>query len=111
MSREGGTKESRAEGEAQLYSFAQVTLEALIQIEEEELGLEDSSLRLFCRMDISVIDNGRDGLDYFVNEVERGPLVALYGVGPCHPASRVGDELGELLPRWLDKRLSDQQSS
>jgi hypothetical protein len=106
MSREGGSRESRAAGEEQLYRFAEVTLEALIRMEEEELGLDDLSIRLFCRMDISVIDNGRGGLDYFVGEVERGPLVVLYGTGPCHPSARVGDELGELLPLWLDKCLS-----
>jgi hypothetical protein len=65
------------------------------------------SLRLFCRMDISVIDNGRGGLDYFVGEVERGPLVALYGVqAPAIQLQGWGMSLGELLPRWLDKRLS-----
>jgi hypothetical protein len=105
MCREGGSRTSREAGEAQLYHFAEVTLKVLIQMEEEEVGLDDSSLRLFCRMDISIIDNGRGGLDYFINEVERGPLVVLYGLGPCHPAARVGDELGELLPLWLDKRL------
>jgi hypothetical protein len=107
MTREGGSRASREAAETQLYTFAEGTLKELIALELDELGLKDSSLQLFCRMDISIIDNDRGGLDYFVNEVERGPLVALYGGGPCHHAARVGDELGELLPLWLDKRFSE----
>ena len=61
--------------------YASHTLQGLIEVEEQRTK-RPSSLRVWCRMDISVM-KGPDGkYQYFVSEVERSQTVGLYR-GSC----------------------------
>jgi hypothetical protein len=92
MYREGGTKAER-----EFHEFAQKTYNTLV-----EDGTA-SSLKLLCRLDISVMFN-KGKLQYFVNEVERGVLVSLFGgVGDIdHSAEKIGDEMRDHIISLLD---------
>jgi hypothetical protein len=101
--RKGGTKAERDAAEEEFHSFAKQTYDALA-IDENA-----SSLKLLCRLDISVMLNQVTGrLDYFVNEVERGCLVCLFGsVGDgVFPAHKIGDEMLDNIIDMLDEWYS-----
>ena len=58
-------------------TFCTQTLNGLIDLEESRTG-QPSDLRIFCRMDVSVIRHQSGRFRYFVSEVERSQTVALY---------------------------------
>src|ERR1700690_2815102 len=62
---------------SELVDFAKVNLTELSNMDKRSTG-SASSIDLFCRMDVGVIQ-AEDGLNYFVNEVEIGPNVCLWG--------------------------------
>ena len=74
-------------------------------MEKRSTGVQ-SSLDIFCRVDVGFIrlDNGR--LQYFVNEVERGPNVGLWaGRKWAHMMGKVASGLGELLHLWVSNNV------
>ena len=104
MERRGGTVKERRAADEELHNFCLKTLNALVQRER----FPDSSLQLICRMDISLIRAADGTLNYFVNEVERGIAICLFGcVREDYVVDRVADELGPLLVSWITRRKLD----
>jgi hypothetical protein len=62
--------------DAEFIKFAKDNLSQLIELEERRINAH-SSLRVFARSDIEVWRNPDGNLNYFVNEVERGPSASL----------------------------------
>lgn len=105
MVREGGRDDQIAHARKELFDFAEKTLARLIRREKngpphyDYLGIE-----LLCRVDISIIDNAAGGLDYFVNEVERGVTMVMYpNDNPHRWIDRLADNLALKLPQWLTR--------
>jgi hypothetical protein len=87
---------------SELYDFANATLLELIKMDKRKSGAF-SSINLFCRMDIGVIAKENGELDYFVNEIERGPNAALWtGEHNPHLLAEVAKDLGKLLHGWVE---------
>ncbi|KAH7919854.1 hypothetical protein BV22DRAFT_1050777 [Leucogyrophana mollusca] len=102
-SRDGGSRREREQADNELHEFALTTLEELIIQEENQLQ-QKSTLRIFARMDISVIADPSTGdLCYFVNEVERSPAVSVFSrIFPeFQVPERFADEFGEVWLEWL----------
>jgi hypothetical protein len=88
---------------AEFDRFAQATYDALVS---DIKANDTASLTLLCRLDISAMFNeSSEMLEYFVNEVERGCLVCLFGnVGDgLYSPHRIGDELREHILDALDQ--------
>jgi hypothetical protein len=103
MYRRGGTREEIEKGLAELVKFAQDTYHSLLRIE----GYNPSSLEQMCRLDISVMINPETArFEYFVNEVERGPLICLFAYlhYGFYTAERAGDETREYMLKFLDSK-------
>lgn len=61
------------------------------------LGIE-----LLCRVDVSIIDNSHGGLDYFVNEIERGGTMVIFpNEWPERWIDRLADNLAIELAEWI----------
>jgi hypothetical protein len=98
MTREGGTSKQLKFARDELEAFASTTYRALID------GGQSESLTFMCRIDIGVMHNPEtERLEYFVNEVERGCLVSLFGslADGRNPAYRIGDQTREVLVQKL----------
>ena len=68
-------------------------------------GYEDSSLRLICRMDISMIETANGTFQYFVNDVTRGAYICLFSsIDADFLTERVADELGPHFMEWIQTR-------
>jgi hypothetical protein len=93
-SRLDGTDFEIQEAINELHAFATDTLNALINLEKLQTGA-GTTLSQFCRVDISMMQTENGDLDYFVNEVERGPDVCLWA----------GEENGGLLRKVAEKFL------
>ena len=94
MTREGGTSSQIKAARNELETFANTTYHALVD------GGQSESLTFMCRIDIGVMYNpASERLEYFVNEVERGCLISLFGnlADGKFPALRIGDETREVL--------------
>jgi hypothetical protein len=101
MIRQGGTFKQIENGKLEFENFAKSTYKALIKAEP----FNPSSLKQICRIDISVIMNpATDRFEYFVNEVERGHLICLFGhmTDNTFSPQLVGDQTGDLIERFLD---------
>lgn len=89
---------------SELVDFAKVNLTELSSLDKRSTG-SAPSIELFCRMDVGVIE-AEEGLEYFVNEVEKGPNVCLWG-GEGFPEhiGLVGASLGPLLHSWVRENI------
>ena len=104
MFRQGGSIDERRAADEELHKFCFKTLNALVHRER----FDDSSLKLVCRLDISLIWSADGTLNYFVNEVERGIAVCFFGnVETDYLVDRVADELGPLLVKWITRKKSE----
>lgn len=90
---------------SELLTFAQTNLTELSKMERVSTG-SASSMDIFCRMDIGMIKKEDGSLDYFVNEVEKGINVCLWGgeVAP-HLIGKVGSKLGPALHSWVRENI------
>ncbi|KAG9310614.1 hypothetical protein JVU11DRAFT_9181 [Chiua virens] len=98
---EGGTIYDIRAADAELKDFVKLTLSKLIQMEEEKHGFQ-SSLRLWSRVDLSIIrDSKNKTYNYFVTGVERGLRMRLYG--KVHPVGvrMFADGFAEQFHRYL----------
>lgn len=90
---------------SELNGFAKANLAALSKMEKQSTGVQ-SSLDLFCRLDLGVIQTENGRLNYFVNEVERGPNVCLWtGEKLPYLMGKVASDLGISLHRWVRDNL------
>jgi hypothetical protein len=98
MVREGGTLEQRKDAIAELHDFALKTYHAIVDDSQ-------SSLHFMCRLDIGVMMNQEtQRLEYFVNELERGVAICLFGIinDGLYITHRFGDQTMHGLLRLLD---------
>src|SRR5580698_5652460 len=72
-----GDIEVRKRGKQEFYDFVQRTFNKLYEIENHRISGE-SSIGLFCRMDIGIIINKDSKVSYAVNEVERTTTCSLW---------------------------------
>jgi hypothetical protein len=71
---QGMPQEQLEAGRQELVTFTETTLQHLIKAERLAYH-HKPSIELFCRMDIGVMPDDTGKLQYFVNEVTRGPTV------------------------------------
>ena len=70
----------------------------------KELRAEDgknSSLGVFCRVDVGIYTSQPDTVSYFVNEVERGITTSMWVIDGNHTAGVVGMDMVSPLKRWI----------
>ena len=90
---------------SELLTFAQKNLTELSKMERCSTG-SASSMDIFCRMDIGIIETEDGSLDYFVNEVEKGVNVCLWaGEVMPHLIGKVGSKLGQALHSWVRENI------
>ena len=83
----------------ELHAFVQQTLDELVKMENRGFG--SSSLDQFCRIDVGLIQHN-GVLQYFVNEVERGPNVGLWaGESWPHIVGEVAEKLAPVMHSWI----------
>jgi hypothetical protein len=101
MIRCGGTLRQIARGKEEFEDFVLRTYKALLAAE----SFSPHSLEHIGRFDIGVMWNPTtEVLEYFVNEVERGVLVCLFGyLVDVYSTDKVGDQTAEHLIRTLDR--------
>lgn len=98
-------------GKAQLVDFATKTYWYLVDQEEEMNPNEGTDLRLFCRMDISVLQVGQDGrYHYFVNGIAAGHKASLF-MGFMSNSSRIASDFALTLRAWVAIQLSKNQDA
>lgn len=66
-----------------------------------DLDGPNSSLRVFCRVDIGIFVDRAQEASYFVNEVERGITTSLWANSGTDVVGRVGASMVEPLKRWI----------
>jgi hypothetical protein len=69
---------------------------------------ENSSLLVFCRVDVSVFVGKDKKVSFFVNEVERGITTCLFGATGSSMVGHIGSDLAWPFARWIseeEKRL------
>jgi len=69
----------------------------------------NSSLRVFCRVDVSVFVDEKKKVSFYVNEVERGLTTCLWSGQGASTVGHVGTDLAWPLACWIQgekKRLS-----
>ena len=86
---------------SELHAFAHTNLRELNKMEKRVSG-SSSSIDMFCRIDVGIMEKEDGMLDYFVNEVERGPNVCLWaGAKWPHLIGEVGTRFRMLLHSWV----------
>lgn len=63
----------------------------------------NSSLRVFCRVDVSIFVDKDRKLWFFVNEVERGLTTCLFSTLGTSGIGQVGTDLAWVLAGWIDE--------
>jgi hypothetical protein len=81
-------------------TFATTTLRHLAKLEEKALR-EKSGLRLFCRMDLGVIQYAEHKFHYWVNEVDRTPNATLFACGATHWTQTLARAFAKALPEFV----------
>lgn len=78
------------------------TVRGLLDRENKRSGDLSSSLQVFCRLDISVIQLPDGSLQYFVSELERSLTVGLYRLACPNHSTELLDTAVQAIPRYLD---------
>lgn len=90
-----GTKE-REVAEKKLRDFVTEFLKHLIDRDGQ-----NSSLGIFCRVDVSVFIDKDNKATFFVNEVERGMTTSLFSSNGTGMVGQVGSDLSWPLASWI----------
>jgi hypothetical protein len=69
---------TRKEATDELHQYAMTTWKHLVQIENRRFGIKNSTLKVYCRLDISFMPDTDGKLKYFVNEVGRSSTLVLW---------------------------------
>jgi predicted Mrr-cat superfamily restriction endonuclease len=89
----------------ELQTFAHMNLMELSQMEKRSTGTS-SSIDMFCQVDLGIMESDDGKLNYFVNEVERGPNVCLWaGTRWPYVIGNVASKLGPVLHSWIKSHL------
>lgn len=63
----------------------------------------NSSLRAFCRVDVSIFVDENKTVSFFVNEVERGLTTCLFSTLGSNGIGHIGTDFAWLLAGWIDE--------
>lgn len=91
----GGTLEKRIARE-RLHAFVMEFLDSLITLDGP-----NSSLCVFCRVDVSIFVDESKKVSLYVNEVERGITTSLYSNSGPSTAGHIGSDVAWPLARWI----------
>jgi hypothetical protein len=94
--------DERARGWAELQTFVESTIAGLLERENKRSGDFSSSLQVFCRLDISVVELPDQTLQYFVSELERSLTVGLYRLTCPNHYTALLDAAVQVIPSYLD---------
>ena len=88
--------------QAQFVNFVEGTVKAVLDIENTRRRDRSSSLQVFCRVDVGVLQARSGGkFHYYVNELERSLTVGLYrGVTAVHTWTMVNTAI-RLIPNYI----------
>lgn len=85
------------QAENELNDFVTKFLKCLVKAE----GERNSSLQVFCRIDVGIFAKAPNTVSYFVNEVERGITTSLWVTDGNHTAGMVGMTIVQPLKKWI----------
>jgi hypothetical protein len=90
----------------ELMEFARKNFTELRKMEKRSTGT-DGSMDILCRIDIGFVQTDDGKLNYFVNEVEKGPNVCLWA-GDKWPnvVGEISSKVGELIYGWVGKNVA-----
>jgi hypothetical protein len=91
-------------GKQQLYDFVEWHVDRLATLEEKLYKGENSSLRVFCRIDVGLLLGIGKELQYFVHEVERGPSTCLFARCWDDHSRRVANKFSNEFLGWYKHR-------
>ena len=92
-----GTKE-RGIAEEKLNEFVTEFLKRLADRDGQ-----NSTLQVFCRVDVSVFVDQDKKVSFFVNEVERGMTTSLFSSAGPSAVGQVGSDISWPLASWISK--------
>ena len=102
-----GDRDIRSHAQGEFMDFVMKTYGELYRLESRQL-CGKSSISVFCRFDIGIIQNGHN-IQYFVNEVERTQTVSLW-TNPLNLGAAVRSRIGlfgstfaNTLYKWLQE--------
>lgn len=104
---EGIPKAELEAARLELETFAETTLQHIIKAERSAYHHEPS-IELFCRMDIGVMPDDKGHLQYFVNEIARGPTTTSLFSGSTLDLRSVAPNLGADFAVAFHEYLCDQ---
>ena len=81
-------------------SFAEATFKGVIEEEENTLQSR-SSLRLFGRLDIGLVEYEPHKLNYWANELDRTQNAALWAREVGHKVDNLVNSFVQAIPGWL----------
>jgi hypothetical protein len=89
----------------ELETFTETTLTKLIDAEKLAY-YHTPSTSLFCRLDIGVMPNAKGNLQYFVNEITRGPtMTCLFSKG-LEVAPNLGADFAVIFHEYLSNNYN-----
>ena len=98
-------------GDREFKKFAETTFRHLVLEEERRQGIQgNSDLRVFCRLDISVVPDANGKLSYFVNEVTNFSRCALFLKVVGQGVNSVAMDIAIALRTWVAMRRSRNES-
>jgi uncharacterized protein YcnI len=83
--------------------FVEGTVKAVMDLENGRRGDASSSLQVFCRVDVGVVQpKPGAGFTYYVNELERSLTVGLFRQGIASNAFAMIHSAVQSIPRYID---------
>lgn len=101
ISPDSGSKAIRNAAKKEFEDFVTAVLERLSELESKQTG-RPSSLKVFCRIDVSVILGQDNRASYFVNEVERTNTASLWSALHKKPNTTMVNDFHMALARWVE---------
>lgn len=94
------TRQESDRAKDEFLGFASATLNALIQAEERELRSK-SGLRLFCRLDVGLLEYEPHTFHYWACELDRTQNASLWACGVTHKATSMASTFSASISDWL----------
>lgn len=99
--RPGITKATLRRGMKEFLQYVNTTYMSLLELEEKECG-SPSSISLFCRFDVGVMEGADGEYNFYVHDVERG-CVVLFGELMPTDLNPMLAQWGEVLAVWIQQ--------
>ena len=103
----GGRIDELDKAKREFDDFVLKSYESMVALMKKKLGTRQLRMEAICRMDVSLIENGVDGLHYFVNEIETGLGASIWSFFDDNPAERIVDEMRACVRDWVIHRKCD----